>query len=111
MIPGMNPKKMKQMMKQLGMKMDNIEDVEKVVVYTPAGNYIFDNAEVVVTTMQGTTTYQVNGNPRFEAAETEIPEDDVKLVMEQTSVSEEEARAALKEANGDIAEAIMKLAN
>jgi len=107
----MNPKKMKQMMKQLGMKMDNIEDVEKVVVYTPAGNYIFDNAEVVVTTMQGTTTYQVNGNPRFEAAETEIPEDDVKLVIEQTSVSEEDARAALKEANGDIAEAIMKLAN
>ncbi|MEA2034449.1 MAG: nascent polypeptide-associated complex protein [Euryarchaeota archaeon] len=111
MIPGMNPKKMKQMMKQLGMKMDNIEDVEKVVVHTPAGNYIFDNAEVVVTTMQGTTTYQVNGNPRFEAAETEIPEDDVKLVIEQTSVSEEEARAALKEADGDIAEAIMKLAN
>ena len=107
----MNPKKMKQMMKQLGMKMDNIEDVEKVVVYTPAGNYVFDNAEVVVTTMQGTTTYQVNGNPRFEAAETEIPEDDVQLVMEQTSVSEEDARTALKEADGDIAEAIMKLAH
>lgn len=31
------------------------------------------------------------------------------MVMEQTSVSRDEAEAALKEADGDIAEAILKL--
>ncbi|MEM5874262.1 MAG: hypothetical protein QW065_05725, partial [Acidilobaceae archaeon] len=37
-------------------------------------------------------------------------EDDVKLVAEQTGASLEEARRALEEAKGDIALAIMKLA-
>jgi nascent polypeptide-associated complex subunit alpha len=35
--------------------------------------------------------------------------DDIKLIMEQTGKSEEEARKALKETNGDLAEAILKL--
>lgn len=109
MIPGVNPKQMKQMMKKLGMKMEEVEDVERVVVYTKNGNYVFEDAEFIITTMQGTTTYQVQGTPVFEPAEVEIPEDDVKMVAEQASVSEDEALLALKETNGDIAEAILKL--
>ncbi|HPP79060.1 NAC domain-containing protein, partial [Methanospirillum sp.] len=31
MIPGMNPRKMKQMMKQLGMDIKPIEDVQEIV--------------------------------------------------------------------------------
>ncbi|NYT04754.1 MAG: nascent polypeptide-associated complex protein [Methanomicrobiales archaeon] len=109
MIPGMNPKKMKQMMKQLGMKMDTIENVERVIVYTAQGRYVFEPAEVIATTMQGVTTYQLNGEPRFEPAEIVIPEEDIALVMEQAGVSRESAESALKEAAGDIADAILKL--
>ena len=109
MIPGVNPKQMKQMMKKLGMKMEEVEDVERVVVYTKNGNYVFEDAEFIITTMQGTTTYQVQGTPVFEPADVEIPEDDVKMVAEQASVSEDEALLALKETDGDIAEAILKL--
>ncbi|WP_042705592.1 nascent polypeptide-associated complex protein [Methanomicrobium mobile] len=109
MIPGVNPKQMKAMMKKLGMKMEQFEDVERVIVYTKKGNYIFENAEVVATTMQGATTYQLSGEMRFEEAETVIPEEDVAMVAEQASVSKEAALAALKETNGDIAEAILKL--
>ncbi|MDD4299878.1 MAG: nascent polypeptide-associated complex protein [Methanomicrobium sp.] len=109
MIPGVNPKQMKQMMKKLGMKMEEIEDVESVVVYTKKGNYVFKDAEFVITTMQGTTTYQVQGTPVFEPAEAVIPDDDVKMVAEQAGVSEDDAKRALKETNGDIAEAIIKL--
>ncbi|MBP5474741.1 MAG: nascent polypeptide-associated complex protein [Methanomicrobium sp.] len=109
MIPGVNPKQMKAMMKKLGMKMEQFEDVERVIVYTKKGNYIFENAEVVATTMQGATTYQLSGDMRFEEAETVIPEEDVAMVAEQASVSKEAALAALKETNGDIAEAILKL--
>ncbi|PKL54831.1 MAG: nascent polypeptide-associated complex protein [Methanomicrobiales archaeon HGW-Methanomicrobiales-6] len=111
MFPGkVNPKKMKQMMKQMGMEMEEIEGVEKVVIYTPAGNYVFDDAQVVATTMQGTTTYQLTGEARFEEAVPEVPDDDVALVASQTGATDEVARAALVETRGDIAEAILKLA-
>lgn len=109
MMPGINPKKMKQMMKQLGMKMEQLEGVERVVVYTSEGTYIFDDAEVVATTMQGVTSYQITGEPRFEPKEIEIAEEDIMLVAEQANVSAEEAESALKESGGDIAEAILKL--
>lgn len=96
-------------MKKMGMKMEEIVDVEKVVVYTPSGNYVFEPAEVVGITMQGQTSYQLTGTPRFEPAKLEIPESDVELVASQTTVSPEAARQALEECNGDIAEAILKL--
>ncbi|KAF5084076.1 nascent polypeptide-associated complex protein [Methanoculleus horonobensis] len=111
MFPGkVNPKKMKQMMKQMGMEMEEIEGVEKIVIHTPAGNYVFDDAQVVATTMQGVTTYQITGEARFEEAVPEIPDDDVALVASQAGATEEAARAALVETRGDIAEAILKLA-
>ena len=110
MMPGnINPKKMKQMMKQIGMQMEPIEDVQKLIIYTKKGNYIFDSAEVTAMTMRGITTYQVAGQVRFEPAVPEIPDDDVKLVSEQAGVSREAAREALVSCNGDIAEAILKV--
>lgn len=109
MIPGVNPKQMKQMMKKMGMSMEQMEGVEKVVIYTSGGNYVFDNAEVVVTDMKGMRTYQLNGEPRFEEAAPEIPEEDVTLVASQTGATTDAARNALVECRGDIAEAIIKL--
>lgn len=109
MIPGVNPKQMKQMMKKMGMTMEEIEGVEKVVIYTASGNYVFDNADVVVTDMKGMKTYQLSGDVRFEEAMPEIPEEDVTLVASQAGATEEAARNALTECRGDIAEAIIKL--
>ncbi len=94
-------------MKQLGMKVEQIEDVSQIVIFTPKGQYIFDTAEVSAMTMQGVTTYQVIGDPRFEPAELEIPADDVRLVADQTGVTEEAAKKVLTETKGDIADAIM----
>jgi len=111
MFPGkINPRKMKQMMKQMGMEMEELEGVEKVVIYTPAGNYVFDDAQVVATTMQGVTTYQLTGEARFEEAVPEIPDEDVALVASQAGATEEAAKKALIETRGDIAEAILRLA-
>lgn len=97
------------MMKQLGMQVEQIEDVQKIVISTPKGSYIFDDAEVAAMTMQGITTYQITGQPRFEAAIQEIPEDDVRMVAEQAQVSLDSAREALRKTGGDIAEAIIHL--
>jgi len=105
----MNPKKMKQMMKQLGMEMTPIEDVKRIVISTGSGEYVFEGAEVVAVTMQGVTTYQVTGNAQFRAAIPALAEEDVRLVIAQTGVVEEQARTALVETKGDIAEAIIRL--
>ena len=110
MIPGMNPRKMKQVMKQLGMDVRPVEDVQEIVVTTPKGRYVFDQAEVAIMKMQGVTTWQITGEPRFEDAVLEIPDDDVSLVAEQANVPVETARAALEASKGDIADAILKLA-
>jgi nascent polypeptide-associated complex subunit alpha len=102
---------MKAMMKKLGMNVEQIEDVQSIVIRTPHGNYIFDTAEVQAMTMQGVTTYQITGTPRFEEAAPEIPNEDVTMVAAQADVPEEKAREALVATKGDIAEAILKLAS
>lgn len=111
MIPGnMNPKRMKQMMKQLGMDVAPIEDVTSIVISTPRGDYVFDTAEVTAMTMQGITTYQIAGTPRFMEAAPVIPDEDIAMVAEQAQTSPEAAKIALVESKGDIAEAILRLA-
>jgi nascent polypeptide-associated complex subunit alpha len=100
---------MKAMMKKLGMQVEQIEDVISIVIKTPKGNYIFDAAEVSAMTMQGATTYQIVGEPRFEEAAPVIPQEDVTMVAAQANVSEEKAKEALVSTKGDIAEAIMML--
>ncbi len=111
MIPGnINPKRMKQMMKQLGMDVQPIENVERIVISTSEGQYIFDSAEVTIMKMQGNVSYQITGDPVFEEKRAEIPESDIALVIEQTGSAPEEVRAALTETKGDIAEAIIRLA-
>lgn len=97
-------------MKKLGMNVEQIEDVQSIVIKTPKGNWVFNAAEVSAMTMQGQTTYQITGTPRFEGAVAEIPKEDVTMVAAQANVSEEKAREALVATKGDIAEAIMKLA-
>ena len=113
MFPGkINPRKMKQMMDKRGMSMEPLEGVERIVITTVKGDYVFDAAEVVAMNMQGVKTYQVTGEPRFvekAPAAPAISEEDVKLVMEQTKAPEEKVRKALADTRGDIAEAILRL--
>ena len=115
MMPGrMNPRQMQQMMKRLGINVREIENVEEIIIRTDTKEYIFDNAEVTVMDAQGQKTYQISGRPRIierkEKVEEEgIPEEDINLVAEQTGKSKEQAKKALEQTKGDIAEAIMKL--
>ena len=103
----LNPKQLSQLMKQFGINIKDIEGVEEVIIRTKDKEYIFKDAEVTVMEAQGQKTYQIIGNP--EIKDRGLPEEDIKLVMEKTGKSREEAEKALKESNGDIAEAIMKL--
>jgi nascent polypeptide-associated complex subunit alpha len=96
-------------MKKLGMQVEQIEDVISIIIKTPKGNYIFDAAEVTAMTMQGATTYQIIGEPRFEEVAPDIPKEDIAMVAAQTNVADEKAKEALVTTKGDIAEAIMLL--
>ena len=113
-MPGnMNPRQMKQMMKRLGINVREIENVEEIIIRTDTKEYIFDRAEVTIMDAQGQKTYQITGRPRIvdrKGAEKEgIPQEDIDLVAEQTGKSKDEAKKALEETDGDIAEAILKL--
>ncbi len=108
---GINPRKMASMMKQMGIDINEIENVEEVIIRTPEKDIIFKDAEVSIMDARGMKTYQITGTPQEFVREAVIPEDDVKLVMEQSKSNEVDARSALKETKGDIAAAILKLSN
>lgn len=116
MFPGgrMNPKQMKAMMKRMGIATEEIDDLEEVVIRTKAREYLFKDAIVSVMTVQGQKTFQIVGEPEIRdraSDETDegVPSDDIALVMEQTGSTEEEAKRALEECNGQPAEAILKI--
>ncbi|MEA1924942.1 MAG: nascent polypeptide-associated complex protein [Candidatus Altiarchaeota archaeon] len=112
MFPGnMNPRQMKQMMKRMGIKVDDVE-AEMVIIHGPDEEIIIEEPQVTKTVMQGQEIYQImGGRVRKETIEAsvDIDEEDVGMVAQQADVSNKEARAALEEAGGDIAAAIMKL--
>jgi len=110
MMPGrMNPNQMKKMMKRLGIDVKEIENVKKIIIQTDTKEYIFDEAEVTIMNAQGQKTYQITGTPKIRLKKEEIPGEDINLVAEQTGKSKAEAKKALIETKGDIAEAILKL--
>lgn len=109
MFPGrMNPKQMQGMLKQFGIKTEEIK-AKRVVFELEDKKIVVENPNVTAMVVQGQKTYTVMGSERTEAIEKGIPAEDVKMVAEQAKVSEEKARKALEETNGDIAEAIVKL--
>ncbi|MCX6666111.1 MAG: nascent polypeptide-associated complex protein [Euryarchaeota archaeon] len=110
---GMNPKQLNQMMKTMGISVKNIDNVKKIIIQTDTKEYVFDNAEVTVMEVKGEKTYQIVGAPKIKditaAKKEDTMKDDVKLIMDQTGKTEAEARKALQETGGDLAEAILKL--
>ncbi len=109
MFGGIDPKKMQAMMKQMGIKQQEIEAERVIIEKSEGGKIIIENPSIQKIVMQGQESWQITGEAREEVVEEGIREEDVKLVAEKTGKSEEEAMEALKEANGDIAEAILNL--
>lgn len=106
MFGGVDPKKMQAMMKQMGIKQEEIE-AARVIIERADGKIVIDNPNVVKITMQGQESWQITGEAHEEAAG--ISEGDVAIVAEKTGKSKKEALKALEAAEGDIASAIMAL--
>ena len=105
----MDPRRMKAMMKQFGIKTEDISAKRVVFELEGGKRLVIENPQVSVVDMGGQKTYTVMGEAREEKREVGIPDSDVDMVAEQAKVSKEKARKALEETKGDIAEAIEKL--
>jgi nascent polypeptide-associated complex subunit alpha len=128
---GMNPRKMKQMMKQMGIDVTEL-DAEEVVIRTADEELVFSDVQVTRMDAQGQETYQVVGDPEVHAADVStgetagavgsgedavagdapdesVPEDDVELVATRAGASKSDAREALEAEDGDLAAAIARL--
>lgn len=106
MLP-MNDRQLKIMMKKMGI---NIKEMpaKKVIIETEDKEYIFNNPVVNVMEVKGEKTYQITGKVEIKS---KINEEDIELVAEKTGRSKEEARKALEDTGGDIAQAIINLSS
>ena len=118
MIPGrMNSREMKRMRAQMGIKSRDMADVKTVILKGEKKDYMISDALVMIVEAQGQKTFQITGNMKEiaktassqPASQPALPEEDIKLVMEQASVSRDIAMEALKKADGEPAKAIMDL--
>lgn len=126
---GMNPRKMKQMMEQMGIDVTEI-DAEEVVIRMADEELVFGDAEITRMDAQGQQTYQIVGEPESrergagdsESSESDgdaatsddggdaaIPDDDVQIVAQRADVDADAAREALEAEDGDLAAAISRL--
>ena len=112
------------MMKQMGMNMDELGDIKRVILQSDNKEVVIEGPQVTSINVQGTKMYQVAGGREterkiqaagaVEASPVEeeplvLPEEDILLVAQQANVSIEKARAALENSDGDLAQAIIKL--
>ena len=116
---GLNPRKMEQMMKQMGIDVEDI-DAEEVIIRTSEHDLVFTDAEVTKMDARGQETYQIIGSPEeresgsagsadAEESVAGIPDDDIEIVAMRTGASEEEAHEALEANDGDLAAAVEDL--
>ena len=116
MMPNINPRQMQQMMKKMGIQQEDI-DAEEVVIKCSDKIIRITNPSVQKVNMMGKDSYQISGEESEEPlgsesdsdSSAEISEDDIKTVMTQAGGSREDAEQALKDTDGNIAEAIILL--
>jgi nascent polypeptide-associated complex subunit alpha len=108
------------MMKQMGMKMDELKGFDTVILKSPSKEILIEGATITSINIQGQKMYQITGGKETirkseddsritELPPLEIPEEDVLLVAQQARVSMEKARTTLEQVEGDLARAILML--
>lgn len=106
---GMNPRQMRKLMRQMGIKMEELEGVKEVVIRMENKEIILRDPAITVITAQSEKSYQIVPGSEEVRPIITVSDEDVRLVMEQTGVDYETAKKALMDAEGDLAEAILKL--
>ncbi len=121
---GLSPKQIARMMKKMGIEQNDLEGVTEVVIRFKEKEWLISNPQVGIIKQAGSESYQVSGS-KIERSltasgepvvveeelptEIEIPMEDAALVAGQAGVDIETAKEALRETEGDLAAAILKL--
>lgn len=105
MLPNMNPRQMQQMLKQMGINSRQLT-CSCITIESEDEKIIITEPQVFEIAAQGQKSYLISGKTTTSVA---IREEDIKLVVEQTNCTEEQALETLKKTNGDIVQAIMNL--
>jgi nascent polypeptide-associated complex subunit alpha len=125
---GMSPKQMARMMKKMGIEQKELEGVKEIIIRFADKEWVISNPQVTSIKQGGAETYQIGGSKterglsgssvsssdvetieEVVTPEIEIPMEDAALVAGQTGVDIETAKEALRETEGDLAAAILKL--
>jgi nascent polypeptide-associated complex subunit alpha len=97
---------MERVMRQMGMKVSELEDVREVVIRMEGEEIVITEPSVSMAEIQGQRIYQISGK---EEKRMVVREEDIALVIEQTGARREEAERVLRETGGDLAESILRL--
>jgi nascent polypeptide-associated complex subunit alpha len=123
-VTRMDSRRARRMMKQMGMNMNELGDIKRVILQGDKREIVIEGPQVTSINVQGTKMYQVAGGRESERKPSEseeivdveqeekpleIPEADILLVAQQANVSIDVARNALMDNDGDLAQAIIKL--
>ncbi len=105
-----NERQYRRMMRKMGIKQEEM-DVEEVILKMRDGRvFRVRSPSVMKVEAKGQSTLMVMGEiEEVSEGGDSFPEEDIALVMEQTGCTREEAIQALKEADGEPAEAIISL--
>lgn len=100
-----NPGNMQQMMKQMGMDMEELP-AKRVTIDLGDEEIVFEDPEISQISVKGQEMFQLQGD--HERRDKGPSDDDIELVMEKSGASREDARKALQDSD-DLTEAIMSL--
>ncbi len=114
---------MERQMRKAGVDYEQMDGATEVIIRFPNKELVISEPQIVMMQAQGETIYQIIGQhvERAPTASTdvdsEVPteskatftEEDVQLVASQAAVTEEQAREALQQAEGNLAKAIIVL--
>jgi len=99
-----NPKQIEKAMKKMGIKTEDL-DVEEVIFKFRDKEMVIENPHVSKIKMGDTTTFQIIGELKERKL---FSDEDIKIIVDQTGCSREEAEKTLEETK-DIAAAILRL--
>ncbi|MHA2070207.1 MAG: nascent polypeptide-associated complex protein [Candidatus Thorarchaeota archaeon] len=121
---GMSPRAIARMMKQMGIEQEDVAGVKEVIFRFADKEWVVNDPQVSLVKQAGSESFQVSGTKTERGLTTddseeistpepvkeiEIPMEDAALVAAQTGVDIEAAKEALRETQGDLAAAILKL--
>ncbi len=96
---------LKAAMQKMGIKQQEV-NASEVIIKCPGREIVVKSPKVLKVSMSGKESFQVEGQVTERTPENE---EDIRVVMEKTEASREQAMEALKSTKGDIAEAIIML--